>query len=302
MKAFALRAAMVALALGAVPGAVQASWVAGTGGSVLVSAPAGTADGVINYAVYQNDGAGVSGGNLFTQLGIAQANDILVGGSAANYKTRQYAYVYQVVNTQYNTALEAALDSLFIRANMDTVSGVATASTGGATPQGYVFTELVGGVTTKITATGAPTDPTGGNNRLDGGAAENHTNSAPTVTTGQPNGTAVDAGAWPGNPGMTAAWNFFPDNSGNRAIRVDFGAASKLGTNMYTTLIIVTSDFAPVTAGLALQDGGNANGLGPVPTPEPGTLALLGLGLPLLGWGYVRRLRANKAVVAAVTA
>jgi len=299
MKAFVLRAAMVALALGAVPGAVRASWVAGTGGSVLVSSPANTADGVINYAVYKNDGAGVSGGNLFTQLGIAQANDILLGGSAANYQTRQYAYVYQVVNTQYNTALEAPLDAIFIQANMNNVSGIATASTGGATPQGYVFTEAGGN---KIGASGGILDPTGGNNRLDGGAAENHTNSAPVVTTGQPDGTAVDAGAWLGDPNMMATWNFFPDNSGNVALRVDFGLANRLSTNAYTTLIIVTSDFAPVTGGLALQDGGNANGLGPVPTPEPGTLALLGLGLPLLGWGYVRRLRANKAVVAAVTA
>jgi len=68
----------------------------------------------------------------------------------------------------------------------------------------------------------------------------------------------------------------------------------------YSSVMFLISDFAPVlaTAGLAGDNGGPANGFGvPVPTaaPEPATMAMMAIGLPLAGIGYIRRKRQAKA-------
>ncbi len=67
----------------------------------------------------------------------------------------------------------------------------------------------------------------------------------------------------------------------------------------FSGLIIVGSNSINMTGLIQTGDGGYADGYVPVPGPEPSTFALLGLGLPLLGWGYARRLRASKALAAA---
>jgi hypothetical protein len=77
------------------------------------------------------------------------------------------------------------------------------------------------------------------------------------------------------------------------------GGYAALGTGQSSSIVIIGSNAPPVTGQGETGDGGWADGAIPVPSPEPGTFALIGLGLPLLGWGYVRRLRANKAVLAA---
>lgn len=285
MRSMFLRAAAVALALVAMPRAADAAWMAGFGGSSLVSSPAGTADGVINYAVWQNNG--LNGGDLFAQIGIDKANE-LAGTTGTAYKTAQYAYVYEIVNTKYNTNAEAVLSGFFIEVNQGNLAGVAYATNSAGT-QGYVFSELVGVTTTKV----GPGGDTG-NHRLDGGAVEDHTNAgAPVTTIGQPNGVALDSAAVRSN--ITADWDFFPPSGATQALKFTFqndngtGIKKGINTNGFSTLLIVTSNYRPEFSGGSLQDGGNAMGSVPVPTPEPATIAMFGMALPLLGFGYFRR-------------
>lgn len=97
-------------------------------------------------------------------------------------------------------------------------------------------------------------------------------------------------------------WSYSGDN-GNPPIDFDSGGQNNLMTGQNTTLMIIASNgkpgFEPGSVTASNTTGSNPTGSLPVPTPEPGTIALLGLTLPIFGWGYIRRLRQNRAVVAA---
>jgi hypothetical protein len=76
-------------------------------------------------------------------------------------------------------------------------------------------------------------------------------------------------------------------------------SGANLGHNNFTTLMIIGSSVGPEFKTSTLgTSGGSATASLPVPTPEPGTLALMGLAVPVLGWGYARRLRQNRALAA----
>jgi hypothetical protein len=81
------------------------------------------------------------------------------------------------------------------------------------------------------------------------------------------------------------------------------GTQKNPGTNVAylttTGLMIVGSNSYNPTGVAETADGGYDIAILPVPGPEPSTFALLGVGLPLLGWGYARRLRASKALAVA---
>jgi hypothetical protein len=88
----------------------------------------------------------------------------------------------------------------------------------------------------------------------------------------------------------------------------EFSSSSTgLGSGQTSALFFIASSSPPglsTVAGTATQHSPIATSSTsyanvPVPTPEPGTLALMGLALPLFGWGYARRLRQSRAVVAA---
>lgn len=305
MKSLVVRVAAVALAISTLPGAAHADWVAGAGGSALVpSVPvpggqSGTADGVVNFAVWKNSGT-VGVDNLFTQLGITAYN--AAGTLGTSYQTAKYAYIYQVVNTSYPTGLEDQIEGFFVQVKTANVSGVAVAGTGAA-GSGYVLTETLGVTDTKV----GPTS----NQRLGGESTV-----APN-TVGNASGVVGDTGAFTtahvGTNTIKANFNNFPDGSGDEAVRFTFGTGdpnSGLLTNEYTTLLIITSNFDPGYAGGALQDGGNAMGFivtpggnGPlVDAPEPSTFGLIALAIPLVGFGYARRLRKNLSAQVATMA
>jgi len=290
MKSLVVRVAAVALAISTLPGAAHADWV--TGGSALTSAPAGSADGLINYAVWHNDGT--NSGNLFTQMGIASVTALGGGGSditnVSGYETAKYAYVYQVVNTSYPVgADEHKLDGFFVEIGDKTAGGVK----GVAIANGYVFTE------------GDPNNTHVGptNNQRLGFNSQTSPLEGATVS-----GTATDSGA---NSAITADWNSFPnDPTVPKPDAVKFTFTNFLLTDGYTTLMIITSDLGPGAARGATQDGGEAYGLiatpggtGPlVDAPEPSTFGLIALAIPLVGFGYARRLRKNLSAQAATLA
>jgi len=288
MKSLVVRVAAVALAISTLPGVAHANWV--TGGSALTSTPAGSADGLINYAVWKNDGT--SGSNLFTQMGISSVTGLGSAGGITNvsgYETAKYAYVYQVVNTSYPVGSnESNLDGVFIEIGDKTAGGVK----GVAIANGYVFTE---------TDTNPKVGPT--NNQRLGFNSTSAPLEGGTVT-----GTATDTGA---NSAITANWNTFPnDPTVPKPDAVKFTFTNFLLTDGYTTLMIITSDLDPGAARGATQDGGEAYGLvatpggaGPlVNAPEPSTFGLIALAIPLVGFGYARRLRKNISVQAATVA
>jgi len=265
MKAFVLRAAAVALALLAIPSAADANWVgAGFSGSnqlTLGTVPPATgprADGVINYAVYDNsanDFAAVTGfsGTATTQFG--------AGGLGAG----RYIYLYQVVNNDPITP-EHELTGMHLMVDLASINSA-----------GFlldtVFRDASGNV--------GPV----GNIRL------GLENPIPDVPLPAPNPTgfgtiaaAIETQSVTANNGDSLRFNFMPGT---------------IPTDSFSSVLFVTSGRDPTFGQGRLVDGDTTAGFVPVPTPEPGTLALLGLGLPLLGWGYTRRLRAAKVAAEA---
>jgi len=297
MKSLVVRVAAVALAISTLPGAAHAEWV--TGGSSLVpiqptpSGQSGTADGLINYAVWKNDGT--HSGDLFAQMGITSVSSLATAGGISNtgtYNTAQFAYIYQVVNTSYPSPdtpqdPDHKLDGLFVEIGNKTAGGVK----GVALANGYVLTEN--------DPTSMKVGPTS-NQRL------GINSTSDPLESGIVTGTATDSDA---KTAITADWNKFPNEpTGPDAVKFTF--TNFLFTDEYTTLMIITSDFVPGAARAATQDGGEGDGLVATPggggpligAPEPSTFGLIALAIPLMGFGYARRLRKNLPAQAATLA
>jgi hypothetical protein len=266
MKWFALRAAAVALATFLLaPGSARASgWVPGDSGNVVLTGTP-TSNGIVNYAVYNYTGASTTLSAELATLGLTSNlvfnNPTTVAAmDPTTTSSTTYLYFYQVVNNQ-PVATGSGLTQLFL----------------GANPAQMVSAGVVKDAT--FSQGGNPVGPST-NQTLNG-----NPDATPFVT-GAPAGTV---GAWtyqgPESPGGV----FFGGAPGPGAV---------LAPGQYGYLMVVASNVAPVFGSVALHDGvaPDAVGLAPVPTPEPGTFALIGLGLPLLGWGYARRLRARKAL------
>jgi len=111
-----------------------------------------------------------------------------------------------------------------------------------------------------------------------------------TTTGAQVNSAGLHATFNSGNPGDPVA--------GTAAIKFNYMEIGATSEPTLTNLMIIGASVGPHAGIVQDGDGGEANAIVPVPTPEPGTFALVGLALPLLGWGYARRLRAAKAVAA----
>jgi hypothetical protein len=183
-------------------------------------------------------------------------------GSLSTLSADSYIYVYEVVSSN-------PINALYI------------------SPTGVnVVATLTGSVLTSSTGTAV-------------------TSSSQSVTTSELNSASpfqtTSTGAGPASVTNIYASNYH--DFGGSAYQIVFQPLNNaLGGPQYTytSLIIVGSNAAPGVGLLETGDGSGAYTFSdPVPSPEPSTFALIGLGLPLLGWGYVRRLRANKAVLAA---
>jgi len=299
MRRFVLRVAAVALALVALPAAADAGWMAPYTGNTQMALPVtltnqgDRADGVVNFAVYDNtDGSFNSffSTGFKNALGDSLTNNTTEGtfGSLSGVANSNYIYVYQVVNSNPVQLLgsDSALDSLFLRAQ-----GSLTA---GGWANGFIFNDG--------TADVGPT----GNQRLGHEGPD-----FDLLVDGIPSETAADVGSTINVNTLTVVSHSSPNarniagldldttfpGSVTPAIQFDYDAAQ---TGKYTYLMILASNQAPIYRRGTISDGSHTDGDVPLPSPEPGTLALIGLGLPLLGWGYVRRLRASKAVAAAV--
>jgi len=291
-----MRAAAVALALAVIPTKADAAWLVDYTGYTSVGQPTDKVDGIINFGVYQNNGVT---GNWATDLGIASA--LLPSGAQTS---ANYVYFYSVVNSYRPSANlpDETLVSLYIDTQQrDTSFGIVQGSGLGAG-----FTDLQGlvGTTTTVTNT---TSGAGVNNRLLGGGLNENGPSTgdPQPLDGVP--THVISEETPIPPigiltgplgtssstllpqGGTAVSGYVNDPLYNVQARQ---ATFLLGTNQFSTLVFVTSDYAPTFGGGTLKGAsGYSGGDVPVPTPEPGTLALLAMAVPLFGWGYKRRLR-----------
>jgi hypothetical protein len=262
MRRFVLRAAAVALALLGTTSAANATWL--VSGNAQLNNGAPTAQGVVNYAVYQNGGSFASLGAELTSLGITgltnpgAANPTVDLSGAAT----TYLYFYQVVNNQSSSS-GGTLELLFLS----------------LVPQDVV---AAGSATNNLTFNTAGGTAVGTGNLDSSGSG--------AINTTTPFVSGSPAGSWAGNVNNPPGFAF-----------AGAGTTSGIGGGQYTNIMVIASNVAPVMGTGTLVDGlaPNSSGLVPVPAPEPGTLALLGLGLPLLGWGYARRLRASKALAAA---
>lgn len=282
MRSLVLRAAAVALALTALPNAADAGWEPGYNGNSQLVAPSARADGVINFAVYKTEDA-----DWTDDFGAGFDAAVRTFMGSTNVAVGSYIYFYQVVNTNPNNP-ESSLSNLYLAS-----SGSLNAA---GTVDGYLFTEGSG--------PGSTVGPVG-NQRL---GAENGPNDS-TVNGVPSNGTTPPSG-FVFNSGAVNIGNYddddeaFPDNTpGDESDDIParkFSFSNTLAVDMYSSVAFLISPNAPKYGMGSLQDGGYTRGDVPVPSPEPGTFALLGLGLPLLGWGYARRLRASKAVAEAV--
>ncbi len=293
MRSLFVRAAAVALALVALPrGAEAGTFLPAYTGYTVIGAggpgtpnPTGATDGVINFAVYHNVGGS---GNWATDLGINPS--LLTSGANT---TAQYVYFYSVVNTLGpNNPNSSSSDATLFNLSVDTLNH----SDSAGVVSGYAFRDAPGA--------GGVVGPVG--NQYLGTNASNA--GSDFYGDGSPSYQLTDDGFPVGNISLTAS------TAAQAAIMVSStsinpitGAMSTLFTfslapNQFSTLVFVTSN-EPPGYGTASSQGvlgspgvvsGSAGDV-PVPTPEPGTFALLGLGLPLLGWGYARRARAAKA-------
>jgi len=121
-----------------------------------------------------------------------------------------------------------------------------------------------------------------------------------TVFSGTPTQGGTSAPAF--TTGGTTSWAYYgavlPPGTGFEA-----GPGQNLtGPGQTTTLEIEVSYIAPTPGQVYTQDGSlpDSGGLAPVAGAEPGTFVLLGLALPVFGFGYVRKLR-NRLQTATAT-
>ena len=280
-----LRPIALAAALLVAPSAAQADWLAPFSGNGQFSLPATSADGVVNYAVYEN----TTGGDTFDQIfGAATPVTNLAGTVGDSYRDDRFVYVFQAINTKGPVGtdpldLDADLRAFFVRIDEALVNGVGTVT-------GYVFNDAEGatgpgGIPGNIAlgTVGPVPDPAIDGIAPGSGQAPNPGSSGVTNVGVTP---STVTGASRGN----VAFNTDPPGTG---LRFEFDGG--LNTGEYTSLFFFTSNSSPAFRGGQLQDGGAALGDVPSPTPEPGTMALLALGLPVIGVRYIRRFRRGSA-------
>lgn len=260
MKAFVLRVAAVALAVCAIPNAADAMWL-------------GTYSGSNQLTLAPNGGPGPLGDGIINFAVYDNINgdfsSIYAGAGTTQFGSGgvtagRYIYLYQVVNTNPTGGDNPLTGMHLMVVDADIESAGVLADT--------VFVDAGGNV--------GPD----GNRRLGTESVANNV----ALFGFTPTALATDS----------AAIETMTVTSTGVSLRFNFTVPPGVPTGSYSALLFVSANAAPTVGQGRLVDGDTTAGDVPVPTPEPGTLALLGLGLPVLGWGYRRRLRAAKVEAA----
>jgi hypothetical protein len=284
MKIPLLRPLALAAALLVAPSAAEAAFLPAFTGHGEFFNPNDGADGVVNFAVLENtDGilnAADFGGNaaFFAALTTGQSY-----GNLAALTSSRYIYLYQVANSdQGNTAPETELriDRLLLGTSINLV-------TAGGTASGFVFNDNTAGSTGPVNtanALGTGISPDAGVNGVPGQSgvvAPSFVVDASAVgAVFEPSGVSV-------RPGPITGFGFrFND--------------PELASGNYSTILFIASNSTPAYMPGNLSNGSDFSaGDTPLPTPEPGTMALLALGLPVIGVRCIRRFRRGAAEAAA---
>jgi hypothetical protein len=283
MKIPLLRPLALAAALLVAPSAAEAAFLPAFTGHGEYINPNGGADGIVNFAVYENTDNSLDAADFGGDAGFFAA---LTGGrtfgTSAALTSSRFIYLFQVANT--NPSLpppdELRIDKLLLGTDIALVTAAGTAS-------GYVFNDNTAGssgavTTTNALGTGISTDAgVDGVPGQSGVVAPSFTNVGVTpVIAGFETGLSVE-------PGAITGFGF------------DF-AGAELAPGNYSTILYIASNSTPAYMPANLSNGANFSfGDTPLPTPEPGSMALIALGLPLIGARCVRRFRRGAAEAAA---
>lgn len=256
------------LTLVALPAFAEAGFLSSFIGSTQMS-DNGNSDGVVNFAVYANDGT--SSGDWRVQLGLGGD----VGGKAqfigVSDKTAAFVFFYQVVNTNPSGGADPALVQLKVANN-----GVPYSSTGFlassatlAVSEGEVFQDVDGLV-------GPQGNEFIGSN---GPFADDPIDGVPTQTA---------ALASPFNATLAGAIRPTTGTVDDLAGFAGFSFATlPLSSGGFSTILFLTSNMGPVGYGVGnLRDGDpTSNGDIPVHAPAPMSAVLFGIGcLGLVYW------------------
>jgi PEP-CTERM motif-containing protein len=264
-KSLAYAGLLACIAFLSQPAHAEAGFIGGFVGNTLMTN--GTTSGIVDFAVYQNDGT--MGGNWTLQLGISGvATD---GFGSGIDTTAQYVYFYEVVNvgsTKYG--------DLFVNSYSNPYSS-------GGWLLGKVFNEAVDGAVGPATNRYLGTIPTGPDSSGIHPSANDGVLSTPLTSSFISDGSTVRPLAINtlGGGGVPAdfAWVNFP-----------LAGTTQLSPAQYSPVLFLTSNTAPTYASGGLQStSGTASAGIPSEAPEPGTLAIWGLGLATFGIVSARR-------------
>jgi len=290
MRTSFLKPLAVVAAVLVAPAISRADWMTQNSGNSVLVAPQASADGVINFAVYQNTGS-----NWLTTLGVTatqltNSNKDLTGNIDA---TAKYVYMYQIVNTKLVDPGKNDLVALNVAVDKASVTGYGSL-------KGDVFKDAAGNVggtgnTRLDKGKDSDTSPNPEGFPIDGKPSFAFGAGDPTtsVAIAQNDSSATNA--------LSASYSDLPNGPPDYSpfLRFNFG---ELGQDQYSSIVFITSNVAPIFYAGILQQGTEYTA-GDVSTmnraPEPGTMALLALGLPLAGYGYRRRLQKRAAAAAA---
>jgi hypothetical protein len=251
-----------------------------TGNSQTIDPDAGS-DGVVNFSVYENidnvngtqdwtDDFGILVDAAIIPLSQENPGDnptSSIGGLDTN---ATYVYFYQMVNTNPDTSAESRLGQfeLTLPGGIDTI-----------TSAGFITSRVFNDPTDRADHPGSPDGATGphlngplNNARL---GLEDDTTAAPDdeAGDGEPSEKGINlAEATPFAFLVEADSPEFANYDGGNI--VEFIWNPDIASSLYSTIFFVTSNFAPKYFPVETEDGGQASGDAPVPTPEPASMAM----------------------------
>jgi hypothetical protein len=239
----------------------------------------GTSDGLINFAVYKNQGGAT--GNWITDLGLtglvsATTTSDLPGTSGRE----EYVYFYQLVNT--NPAGSVAGDSGLHLLQIQSGPGDFLA---GGYVSGSGFNSATPGLAGATGVTGPTSNPSIGPPTTDGTVGNDPVNGTPGFSGGTLGGTGflpVVGAVTPNSLRFVTG-----DIHGQELEFWQFSWDAGFPLGGYSTVVFLTSNSRPQYLRGIVHDGSTTDGDIPSTTPEPATfVSMLGvLATGLVAWG-----------------